>query len=121
MVEPGKAARNFAIVVLLAVIVWQVPGGGTASNVVGNLLSVILLAGLAFFGYRLYMEHRTTLFTLDDRLRVVLYASAGMAVFAAAATSRMWDAGGLWVLLWFAMLGAASYGVFVVFRASRSY
>lgn len=118
---PGKHIRNAAIVVALAVIVWQVPGGNTASMVVRNLLSIILLGGLVFFGYRMYMEHRTDLFTLEDRLRAILYASLALTVVTVVATSRMWNSGGPYALLWFAMLGFASYGLFYVFRASREY
>jgi hypothetical protein len=119
--ERGKTLRNVAIVLVLAVAVWQLPGGGTAANTIGNLLSLILFAGLVFFGYRLYMEHRMTLFDLPDQQRNVLYASAGLLVFALIATSRMWDHGGGLILLWFALIGVAVYGVFSVFRAYREY
>ena len=118
---PAKHFRNAAIVGALACIVWLVPGGGTASSVIANLLGVILLAGLAFFGYRMYMEHRTDLDMLDDRVRMVLYASVGLAGFAIVATRRMWDSGGGYALLWFALLGFAAYGVFYAFKSSREY
>ena len=36
-------------------------------------------------------------------------------------TSRMWDAGGLGVLLWMAMLGAAAWAIYSVWRAYRTY
>ena len=50
-------------------IVWQVPGGNEASVTISNILSVIFAAGLAFLGYRLYMENRDTLFGLEERQR----------------------------------------------------
>ena len=52
--------RNVAIVLLLAVAVWQLPGGGTATNTISNVLGLIFAGGLVFLGYRMYMEHRTT-------------------------------------------------------------
>jgi hypothetical protein len=116
-----KTLRNVAIIVALAVVVWKVPGGGTASLAISNLLSIILLGGLAFFGYRMYMEHRVSLDMLGDRTRAVLYGSLGLAVLAVVATSRMWNAGGPIVLLWFAMLGLAGYGVYSVWRSAREY
>jgi hypothetical protein len=119
--ERGKNIRNVLIVLLLAAIVWGVPGGDTASSAIGNLLSVILLAGLAFFAYRLYMEHRTTLFDLPDNHRLILYGSVALVVITLVATGRMWDARGLWILLWFALLGAAAYGFATVIRAWREY
>ncbi|HVL96200.1 MAG TPA: hypothetical protein VM266_10115 [Solirubrobacteraceae bacterium] len=121
MVERGKTLRNVAIVLGLAAIVWGVPGGDQASAVIGNLLSVILIAGLAFFAYRLYMEHRVTLFDLPDNHRVLLYGAAALVVITLVSTGRMWDSGGPWVLLWFALLGMAAYGFVVVIRARREY
>jgi hypothetical protein len=116
-----KNLRNAAIVVALAVIVWKLPGGATAGSTISNLLSVLLMAGFAFFAYRMYMENRTTLFDLPERLRVTLYASAGLAVITLIATGRMWNAGGAWILLWFALLGAAGYGIVMVVRHWRAY
>ena len=55
-----STARNVAIIIALAVGVWKLPGGGTASNTIANLFSVLFTAGLFFLGYGLYMEHRTT-------------------------------------------------------------
>lgn len=121
MSDGSKNVRNAAIIVAIALVVSQVPGGQTATSVIGNLLSLILLGGLAFFGYRLYMEHRVTLDGLGDRRRGILYGAIGLAVLAVVATSRMWNAGGGPVLLWFAMLGLASYGVFMVWKSTREY
>ena len=116
-----KAIRNVAIIVVLALAVWQLPQGATAGRTISNLLSVILLAGLAFFGYRMYMENRTTLLDLPDKLRVLLYGSVTLMVFALVATSRMWNSGGAFVLIWFALIGIAVYGFATVLRAYREY
>ena len=121
MVERNKNLVNIAIIVALALVVWLLRGGATGAAVLSNVLSVIFIAGLCFFGYRMYMEHRVTLFDLDDRMRTILYGAAGLLVLALVATGRMWDSGGAYILLWFAMIGAATYGGYVVFRASREY
>ena len=121
MSERRKNIRNVLIVLGLAAIVWGVPGGHTASNTISNLLTVVLFAGLLFFGYRLYMEHRTTLFDLPENHRLILYSCAALVVVTLGATSRMWNAGGAWILLWFALLGAAVYGFATVIRAWRAY
>ena len=121
MVDRGKHLRNVGIIVVLALAVWLLPGGGTGAAVVSNLLSVIFLGGLVFFGYKMYMEHRTTLFDLDERLRAISYASAGLLILAIVATGRMWQTGGPYILLWFAMIGAAAYGGYVVVRTMRAY
>jgi hypothetical protein len=121
VVERNKHLVNIAVILALALIVWLLPGGDTGASVISNVLSVIFMAGLCFFGYRMYMEHRVTLFDLEDRTRTILYAAAGLLVLALVATGRMWDSGGAYILLWFAMIGAASYAGYVVFRSVREY
>ena len=91
--DRAKHIRNILIIVGLALVVWLVPGGGSGSSTIYNLLTIILTAGLLFFGYRLYMEHRATIFGLGDQQRAVLYGSLALAALALLATSRLWDAG----------------------------
>jgi len=116
-----KTARNVAIIVALAALVSFAPGGFTAADTVGNLITIVFIAGLAFFAYRLYMENRTTLFDLPEQRRLILYGSATLLAFALIATRRIWSSEGPWILLWFALIGMAAYGFFVVARAWREY
>ena len=113
--------RNFAILILIAVAVWQLPGGGTATNVVQNILGIIFAGGLVFFGYRMYMEHRTSLFMLEDKVRALLYGSLVVIALALIATRQMFDEGGFAVLVWLALIGAGAYGCLTVYRTSREY
>jgi hypothetical protein len=114
--------RNIAIILLLSLAVWKLPGGGDTSSAILTLLLVILWAGVLFFGYRLYMEHRMTLHSLDDRVRALLYGSLAVIVLTLVATSRLWnDAGGLGVLIWFGLLALAGWGLATVWRAYREY
>jgi hypothetical protein len=119
--DRNKHLRNAAIVVLLAVAMWRLPGGGTAADVISHVLGIVFAGGLVFFGYRLYMEHRSSLFMLEDKTRAVLYGSGVLAAFALIATRRLWDQGGIGALIWLALLGAAAYGAMTVYRASREY
>ena len=120
---PGRNThlRNVAILLVLALAVWLIPGGDTASTTIYNLLTVVFVAGLLFLGYRLYMERRSTLFMLEDRMRGLLYASLGLAAFAVVATSRLWQQGGFGGLIWIGLLTLAGWGVYRVYRASREY
>jgi len=113
--------RNFAILILIAVAAWQLPGGGTAMGTINNILGLVFAGGLVFFGYRMYMEHRQTLFMLEDKVRALLYGSLGLIALALIATQRMFDDGGLAVLVWLALIGAGVYGCVTVYRASREY
>jgi hypothetical protein len=113
--------RNIAIVIVLAVVVWKLPGGGTASLAISNLLGLIFIGGLLFFGYRIYMENRETIYGLGERQRGILYASIALAAITLIATRRMWDAGGIGAILWLAFIGLAVWGLYAVWRTYREY
>jgi hypothetical protein len=119
--DRNKHLRNIAIVLLLAVVVWRVPGGDTASVTINNVLGIVFIGGLLFFGYRIYMEHRETIFGLEERQRGILYAAIALGAITLVATSRMWDSGGLGAVLWLAFIGLAVWGLYSVWRAYRSY
>ena len=119
--DRGKHLRNIAIVLALAVVVWQVPGGDSAGITISNILSLIFVGGLLFLGYRLYMENRETIFGLEERQRGVLYAGAALIAITLVATRRMWDAGGLGAIVWLMMIGAGVYAIVGVWRAYREY
>ncbi len=116
-----KNIRNVLIIVALALAVWLLPGGNTGSNTIYNLLTVLLTAGLMFFAFRLYMEHRATIFGLEDRQRGILYGAVALAGFAIIATSKLWNEGGLGALLWFGMIALAGYGMYTVWRSYQEY
>ena len=115
-----KLARNIAIVLALGVAVWLLPGGGLAANMLAWLVGVLFLGGMAFFAARLYRENRVAILALGDRNRGLLYGAVAVAVLTVTATSQLWEspAG---VLVWFVLIGAASYAVFAVYRSSRTY
>jgi hypothetical protein len=115
-----KHLRNIAILIALALIVWLVPGGGTAGATVSNLLGILFAGALLFLAYRLYLEHRDSIFGLEERQRGILYASAALATVALVGTSRMWSTGG-GTILWLGMMGAAAFGLYAVWQAHRSY
>ena len=119
--DRGTHIRNIAIVIALAVVVWQLPGGDTASLAISNLLGLIFIGGMLFFGYRIYMEHRETIFGLGERPRGILYASIALAAITLIATRRMWDAGGIGAILWLAFIGLAVWGLYSVWRLYREY
>jgi len=114
--------RNFAIVIVLAVVVWKLPGGGTGAATIQNIFSVLFLGGMFFFGYRLYMEHRDTILGLEERQRALLYGAVALAGFALIATTRLWrELNLLGGMLWMLMLGAAGWAIYSVWRSYKTY
>jgi hypothetical protein len=114
-------AWKFGVVMLIALALTVLPGGGAALDVVLTLLTIAFFAAIAFLVFRLYRQYRFELETLDSTLRLALYGSLALALLTFTATNRLFDAGGAGVLLWFALLAAASYGIFWVYTRYRRY
>lgn len=112
--------RNVLVILALAAVVMLVPGGGGASRGILAALSIAMLSAIAWFGVRLYREHRTDIYSLGDRNRGILYASAGLVALTVTATDRLW-ATGPGTVVWVALIALACYGVYYVFRVSREY
>lgn len=115
-----RAARNIAIIMLLALGVAFVPGGGNAADAVLTLLTLGFLAGITFFVYTLARENRFTLDTLPDSRRAILYGSIGLIALLIAGTDEFFGSGG-GTLVWIMLLGAAVAGIWRVWLDARSY
>ena len=114
-------AWKIGVVMLVALVIVILPGGGNALEVILTLLSIAFLAAIAFLGYRLYRQYSFDIETLEPNVRLALYASIGLAVITFVGTNRLFDAGGLGVLLWFALLALCSYGLYWTWTKYRSY
>ena len=66
-----KAARNVAIIVLLALGVGFLPGGGNAVHTVTTAIVMGFLAGITWMLYTLSRQNQLTLATLSDGRRAI--------------------------------------------------
>ena len=114
-------AWKFGVVMLIALVLVVLPGGGNALDVILTLLTVAFLAAIAFLGYRLYHQYRLDIDSLDPNLRLALFGSIGLAILTFVATDRLFDEGGVGVLVWFALLALCSYGLYWTWTRYRSY
>jgi hypothetical protein len=114
-------AWKFGVIALIALVLVVLPGGGSALDVVLTLLTVAFFAAIAALGYRMYHQYRVDLQTLEPSTRVGLYGSLGLALLTFTATDRLFEAGGAGVLVWFALLALASYGLFWAWNRYRRY
>jgi hypothetical protein len=115
-----RTLRNIAIVALIAAAIEFLPGAGRAAEAFAAALWVLFAAGLAYFGYRLYREHRLSLYSLGERNRALLYGALGLGYFTAAARWRMWHTGS-GELAWFVLAGLVAYALLAVYRFSHTY
>jgi drug/metabolite transporter (DMT)-like permease len=114
-------AWKFGVVMLVALVIVVLPGGGNALDVILTALTIAFLGAIAFLGYRLYRQYRLDIDSLEPNLRLVLYGSIGLAILTFVATDRLFDEGGIGVLLWFALLALCSYGLYWTWTRFRSY
>ncbi|MCA1677762.1 MAG: hypothetical protein LC777_01845 [Actinobacteria bacterium] len=115
-----EVARNIGIVLALALVVWLVPGGGEGASVVQQVLSAVFIVMIVLIVGRLYMQFRGEIFSLGDLWRFALYAAIGVAIVTVAGSRRLFEtAPG--TLIWFALIAAASYTLYLVWQQYRSY
>jgi len=113
-------ARNVAIVVLLALAVWLVPGGGEGADLVGRILNAAFIVLVVLIVGSMYRRYRGEIFGLGDQWRFALYAAVGVALLTVSVTGRLWETGA-GALIWVALVGSASYTLYVIWQRYRSY
>src|SRR5919112_1951247 len=115
-----EAMRNIGIVVLLALVVWLAPGGGEGATFIQQLLNAFFIVVMAIICGMLYRQYRGEIFSLGDTWRFALYAAVGVAIVTVAASRRLFETGA-GAVLWFALVGGASYTLYLVWQHHRSY
>lgn len=101
-----RNVRNVAIVMLLALGVAFLPGGGNAVDTVFTALTMGFLAGISWMLYTLSRQNQLTVATLSDGRRAIFYAAFGMIALLIAGVDRLFSSGG-GTLLWIVLLAAS--------------
>ena len=114
------ALRNIAIILAIAALLAVLPGGGTGATVALQAVYLVFLATLGWFAALMYRQHRTSLYSLGDRRRALLYVALAVAAIVLTGTTRMWRTSGGQVA-WLVLLGAAVYAAGAVFWSARKY
>lgn len=115
-----RTARNVAIVMVLALGVAFVPGGGNVADAVFTALTMGFLAGIAWLLYTLSRQNQLTLATLDDRRRAVFYGAFGMLVLMVAGSDKLRDSGG-GTVLWILLIAASVVAIVRIWIEANSY
>ncbi len=116
-----QTAWKFGLIALIALVFVVLPGGGNALDVVLTVLTVAFFAAIALLVARMYRQYRLDIESLDTSIRLALYGSLAIAVLTFTGTDRLFNAGGGGVLVWFALLVVASYGLFWAWTRYRRY
>ena len=114
-----RAARNIAIIMLLALIVAEVPGGGNAAEGIFAALTVAFMVAIGATVWFAYRQNRFAYLALSDRSRGVLLGSAGAIALVIAGSDEVVDwPGGVFILL--GVIGVGIYGIYSVVMEARS-
>ena len=115
-----QTVRNIAIILVLAVGVAFVPGGGAAADTVLAALFMGFLATVGLLGYRLYVQNQLTLSALSDGRRALLFGAVGAIALMIAGTDELLDTGA-GTLVWIAILGLSVLAIIQVWREATTY
>lgn len=115
-----RTARNAAIVMVLALAVAFVPGGGNVVDAIFTALTMGFLAGIAWMLYTLSRQNQLTLATLGDRRRAIFYGAFGMIALLIAGTDKLFSSGG-GTLLWIFLLGASVAAIWRIWIEANTY
>jgi drug/metabolite transporter (DMT)-like permease len=107
-----QTAWKFGLIALVALVLVVLPGGGNLLDVLLTALTIAFFAAIAILVARMYRQYRLDIDTLESSVRLGLYGSLAIAVLTFTATDRLFNAGGAGVIVWFALLALASYGLF---------
>jgi hypothetical protein len=111
-------ARNIAIILLLAAAVDLIPGGGQAAVTVQQAVYIVFLATIVWAAAIMYRQHRTSLYSLGDKRRAILYASVGALVLVVSALWRVSGASAVFALI---VAALAIYAIVAIVWAAREY
>jgi hypothetical protein len=114
-------AWKFGVIALVALVIVILPGGGNALDVVLTLLTIAFFAAIVLLIARLYRQYRLDIDSLHSSVKLALYGSLAIAVLTFTGTDRLFNAGGAGVVIWFALLALASYGLFWAWTRYRRY
>jgi Kef-type K+ transport system membrane component KefB len=115
-----RAARNIAIILVLALIVDLVPGGGNAANAITVTIGMLFLAMIAYTAHRFFLQNRYAYLTLDHRHRTTLVIAVGAIVLMIAAADELTRTG-LGLIVWLGVLGASIWAMVLVYQDSKTY
>lgn len=115
-----RALRNIAIVMLLALVVAFVPGGGNLAEAVLTALTMGLLAGIAWMLFVLGRQNQLTLAALSDGRRAILYGALGLIALLIAGANELFSTGG-GTLAWILLLGASIGAIWRIWLEAHTY
>jgi hypothetical protein len=115
-----RTLRNVAIVMLLALVVAFVPGGGNAAEAILAAITMAFLALIAWTVFVLSRQNQLTLATLSDGRRAILYGALGLIALLIAGSDELFSSGA-GTLAWIFLLGASIAAIWRIWVEANTY
>lgn len=115
-----RTLRNVALVMLLALVVAFVPGGGNAANAILTAITLAFLTAIAWSLFVFSRQNQLTLAALGDGRRAILYGALGLIALLVAGSDELFSSGG-GTLLWIVLLGASIAAIWRVWLEANAY
>ncbi len=115
-----RTARNVAIIMVLALGVAFIPGGGNAVATIFAAITMGFLAGISWMLYTMSRENQLTLATLSDGRRAIFYGAFGMLALLIAGTDKLFSTGG-GTVLWILLLAASVVAIWRIWVEANTY
>jgi hypothetical protein len=116
-----RTVRNVAIILILAVPVAFVPGGGGVADAVLAALAMAFLASIAAAARQIYRENRLTFDSLPDDQRGVLFVAIGVIVLMIAGAGKLLGGGGVGAVIWVTLMACAVIAIVGVWMRAHTY
>jgi threonine/homoserine efflux transporter RhtA len=115
-----KTARNVAIIMVLALGLAFLPGGGNAVDTITTAIGMAFLAGITWSIYILSKQNQLTLATLSDGRRAIFYGAFGMLALLVAGYHKLWSTGP-GTLLWVVLLAGSVVAIWRIWTEANTY
>lgn len=114
------AARNIAIIALLALAITVLPGGGNVTTAILTTLSLAFIAAIGLLVARFWRQQEFNRSAMSDQDRGILYGSLAALMLMVAGLDELLGSGpGTLIVL--VVVGTAVYGLVTVYRNATTY
>lgn len=114
-----KAARNAAIIILLALALTVLPAGGNIAEGILVLLGLVFGAAIVALLIRLWRDTGLQRDTMTDRQRWLVYGSMGAIALMVVGTDELLSSGA-GTVAWLAILALSAWLIFNTWREAQS-
>ncbi len=114
------AARNIAIIALLALALAAIPGGGNVAEAILTALSLIFLAAIGLLVGRFWAQSSLTRDVMEERQKAIFYGALGALALMIAGLDELLSTGG-GTVVWLAVVGTSVYLLINTWRQASSY